>query len=149
MRDIEENGLKYRHITKREAALKQIRVAIKLLEEEEFEAAITLAGAAEGMMLKGAQPIAMFEQLKELRPADFRTEPEWVSFLNALLYWLKHSGDQESNVIGEFDAWVMIVRALTKYHGTFDERPPEVDALMAWGKARNEKLRLVRGQPGV
>ena len=147
MREIEESGLKYRHITKQEAALRQIRIAIKLLEEDEFEAAITLAGAAEGMMLKGAHPIAMFEHLKELRPGDFRTEPEWVNFLNEILYWLKHSGDQGGNVIGEFDAWVMIARAWTKYHGTYDERPPEVDSLMAWSKERNEKLRLARTRP--
>ena len=82
----------------------------------------------------------MLESLKDRRPDDFETEAKWVSFLNDTLYWLKHNGDQESRAIGEFDAWLMISRALTKYHGSFGEKPQEeVEALVTWGQNRKRK----------
>jgi hypothetical protein len=135
-----DDGLKYRVVSKKEAALRQIGIAIKLLVQGEYEAAITLAGAAEGMMVAGGMPTPMFESLRERRPADFATETKWVSFLNETLYWLKHNSDQGSRTISEFDAWLMISRALTKYHGTFGEKPDEeVEALVTWGRNRKPK----------
>jgi len=135
-----DDGLKYRLVTKKDAALRQVGVAIKMLVQGEYEAAVTLAGAAEGMMITGGMPTPMFENLRDRRPDDFATEAKWVSFLNDTLYWLKHNGDQESRAIGEFDAWLMISRALTKYHGSFGERPhEEVEALITWGQNRKRK----------
>jgi hypothetical protein len=135
-----EDGLKYRSVTKKDAALRQIGIAIKMLVQGEYEAAITLAGAAEGMMVTGGMPTPMFESLRERRPADFETEAKWVSFLNETLHWLKHNGDQETRTIGEFDAWLMISRALTKYHGTFGEAPHEkVEAVITWAQNRKRK----------
>jgi hypothetical protein len=135
---VSDDGLKYRIVTKKEAALRQIGAAIKLLESKEYEAAITLAGAAEGMMIAHGKPAPLFEDLKDRRPPDFATQTEWILFLNDTLYWLKHNSDQENRSIGEFDAWVMIARALSKYHRTFGEKPQEVDTLVTWG--RNRKL---------
>jgi hypothetical protein len=42
-------------------------------------------------------------------------------------------------MVGEFDAWLMISRAITKYHGTYGEKPrEEVDALVEWGIRRKQ-----------
>ena len=133
-------GVRYRFLTKKEAARRQIGVAVRLLTEGEYEAAITVAGAAEGMCETGGFPTPLFEGLRERRPADFKTQKEWADFLNEVLHWLKHNSDQEGKSISEFDAWLMISRALTKYHGGWGEKlTEETDALVAWGKAR--KLR--------
>jgi hypothetical protein len=88
-----DDGLKYRVVSKQQAALRQIGVAIKLLVQAEYESAITLAGAAEGMMVTGGFPTPMFESPRARRPADFETEAKWVEFLNDTLYLLKHNGD--------------------------------------------------------
>jgi hypothetical protein len=134
---ITKEGVRFRHTTKKEAALRQIGVAVKLLVQGEYEAAITVAGAAEGMMKTGGFPTPIFEDLRDRRPAEFATEAQWVNSLNETLYWLKHNGDQEDRAISEFDAWLMISRALTKYHGSFGEKPTEeADALVSWGRNR-------------
>jgi hypothetical protein len=137
---VSDDGLKYRIVTKKEAAQRQISVAIRMLVAEEYEAAITLSGAAEGMMITGGMPTPLFETLKERRPSDIGTEKEWISYLNDTLYWLKHNSDQETRGVGEFEAWLMISRALTKYHGTFGEKlQEETEALMGWGRGRKLK----------
>jgi hypothetical protein len=134
-----EDGLKYRFVSKKETALRQIKIALQQLNADEYEAAITLAGAAEGMLETGGFPTPLFENLKERRPPDFATEKEWISDLNRTRDWLKHNGNQKDGMVGEFDAWLMISRAITKYHGTYREKPrEEVDALVEWGIRRKQ-----------
>jgi hypothetical protein len=52
----------------------------------------------------------------------------------------KHNSGQKDRAIGEFDAWFMITRAITKYYGTFGGVPHEdVEAFVAWAKNRKSK----------
>jgi hypothetical protein len=62
--------------------VRQIRTALEQLNAEEYEAAITLAGAAEGMLETGGFPTPLFENLKDRRPPDFATEKAWIADLN-------------------------------------------------------------------
>ena len=39
-------------------------------------------------------------------------------------------------MVGEFDAWLMITRAITKYRGAYGEKPrKEIEALVELGQA--------------
>jgi hypothetical protein len=80
--------------------------------------------------------------MKEGRPSEFKTEREWATFLNDTRDWLKHSGDQEDRRIGKFEAWVMLCRGLTKYHGMFGDETEEMIAFI--GRSREHGLTLAK-----
>lgn len=119
--------MEMRIVTKKEAAGRQIDVAIRLYEIGEYEASMTLSCAAEGMLLSG-MPQPLFDRMKAGRPADFKTEKEWATFLNDTRDWLKHSNDQEDRCIRKFEAWVMLCRGLTKYYGMYGSETDEMKA---------------------
>ena len=49
---------------------------------------------------------------------------------------LKHNNNQRDGMVGEFDAWLMITRAITKYRGAYGEKPrKEIGALVELGQA--------------
>lgn len=103
------------NLTKQLAATRQIEAAIEAYRRGDFDICITLAGAAEGIFSdrKGS----------DLHTA-WMTDPRGDQFgrreLNALVNrerdWLKHpTADDAAEIsIGEIDAAVMLVRAMTK-----------------------------------
>jgi hypothetical protein len=94
------------------AAVRQIDAAIDALEAGLFDVAITLAGAAEGMIERTG--LHMFGELKKDAVALERfTQKEWISTLNMERDWLKHGG-QASMEIHCSTAAYMIARAATK-----------------------------------
>jgi hypothetical protein len=138
--NVDASFFKGREPTKKNAALRQIRVAIQVFVEDEYEAAITLAGAAEGM-IAGGERVNIFEKLKERRPEDFEGDTKaWIAFLNTTRDWLKHPSGGETNLIRQFDAWLMLLRALTKYQAVYGEDTAEMEAFIVWGKNRNMKV---------
>jgi len=112
-----------RRVSKKEAAQRQIHAAIELLRtKNEYECAITLANAAEGM-LSGGEPRHLFEKFKERRPQDMGSEREFTNWLNETAYWLKHATEhlEDELIITEYESWVMVARAVSKYYWTFGE----------------------------
>src|ERR1700677_283030 len=86
-------------VTKKEAALRQITAAIEHYDKEQYECAITLAGAAEGMVATNPDDKFLFKQLKEVPlPPEFKTENEWADWINAQYHWLKHPTPQWGDV---------------------------------------------------
>jgi hypothetical protein len=125
-----------RIVSKQEAAARQIDVAIRLYEQAEYESAITLAGAAEAM-LSAHTPHALFDRLKQGRPDEFKTESEWATVLNETRNWLKHTNDPNAFMrIRQFDVWVMVCRAYTKYYEAFGEETDEMLAFTERARAR-------------
>jgi hypothetical protein len=110
-------SLVIRVVTKKEAAQRQIDVAINLLHDREYESAITLASAAEGQMAGTPDHPHLFAVMQQKRPARFATANEWVTWFNATRDWLKHPTPQlgEKRGIGEYEAWLMLLRAVSKY----------------------------------
>ena len=76
-------------ITKVEGAVRQIEAAIRALVSGDFDVAITLAGAAEGMVEQSKTHIfsSMLQRLERLQLFDKKT---WVDVLNRDRDWLKH-----------------------------------------------------------
>lgn len=114
-----------RNVSKKEAAERQIHAAIKLTYEDEYECAITLAHAAEGMLVGGEEP-HFFELLTARLPKDIPSQKRWVSMLNETAHWLKHTTPTLNNErrVSEYQAWVMVARAISKYFFTFNEQTP-------------------------
>lgn len=99
-------------LTLERAALRQIDAAIDALEAGHFDIALTLAGAAEGMIEKSG--FHMFGELKNSPEALARfTQKEWIAILNMERDWLKHGGRPTMEIHCSTAAF-MIARATTK-----------------------------------
>jgi hypothetical protein len=102
-------------LDRRSAATNQLIAASEMFFAGRYDCAITLAGAAEGMM-EGRGPL--FTRMKsevpeELQDVVGRTEAERVTYLNRLRDWLKHHKMPDQIVIERHDAEMMISRAIT------------------------------------
>jgi hypothetical protein len=105
-------------LDRKTAATNQLVAALEMFLAARYDCAITLAGAAEGMV-EGTGP--MFGRMKsevpeELKSVVGRTDKERVSYWNTLRDWLKHHNSDMPNqiVIERYDAELMIARAITK-----------------------------------
>jgi hypothetical protein len=126
-----------RRVTKKDAARHQILIAVRMAREEEYESAITLANAAEGMLAGGEQN-HFYEQLKAHRPEDVTDEKGWVNWLNETAHWLKHPTPQlgVERAIMEYETWIMVMRAISKYYWTFRENTKEMRDFVDWARAQ-------------
>jgi hypothetical protein len=132
------HSLEVRVVTKKETAQRQIDVAINLLHEGEYESAITLACAAEGQMAGAPDHPHLFAVLQQKRPSRFATANEWVTWFNATRDWLKHPTPQlgEKRGIGEYEAWLTLLRAVSKYYAVFREDTDNMNRFVEWSRAR-------------
>jgi hypothetical protein len=100
-------------LTLHRAASRQIDAAIDALQAGDFDVALTLAGAAEGMIERKTGHY-MFGWLKQHPGALERfNQKEWISMLNTERDWLKHGG-QPTMEICCAEAAFMIARAASK-----------------------------------
>ncbi|SFH69716.1 hypothetical protein [Bradyrhizobium sp. cf659] len=115
------------NLTIAEAASRQIDAAIDALQRGDFDVALTLAGAAEGMIKRDGPH--MFAWLRDHPKAaeHFQSKKKWIDVLNREYYWLKHSGE-ETMEIDCATAVFMIARAMTK----LDAWTPKMDAFKPW-----------------
>jgi hypothetical protein len=81
-------------LTKIEAATRQTEAAIEAFVRGDFDIAITLAGAAEGMIERDG--LHMFAFLRDSPRVQDVEKKEWISTLNSERDWLKHSNGPES-----------------------------------------------------
>jgi len=99
-------------LTLEKAAVRQIDAAIDALEAGLFDVALTLAGAAEGMIDRAG--LHMFAEVNKSRQALERfTQKEWISILNMERDWLKHGGQPHMEIHCSTAAF-MIARAASK-----------------------------------
>jgi hypothetical protein len=125
-----------RMVSKKDAAHIQILTALSLLHEGQWECAITLAGAAEGQIEDAERP-TLFKMLKNAETRKrFKNEREYVAFVNEARDWLKHGGDQKDKTIYEWEAIIMVGRALSKYLSAYRDNLDEVKAFDKWCKAK-------------
>jgi hypothetical protein len=117
-----------------EAATRQTNAAIAALEQGMFDIAMTLAGAAEGMIQR--EGVHMFQGLRASpRALERFSEKEWISILNMERDWLKHGGAAEM-AIDRASAAFMIARAMSK----LDQWSPAMDEFKIWLLANLDDL---------
>ncbi|WP_029084351.1 hypothetical protein [Bradyrhizobium sp. th.b2] len=114
-------------LTVSEAATRQVDAAIDALERGKFDIALTLAGAAEGMIERDSHHL--FAGLRDNPRAEerFAKKKDWIALLNRERDWLKHGGDNEMQ-IECFDAAMMIARAASK----LEVWTPKMEDFRAW-----------------
>jgi len=100
-------------LTLAQAATRQVDAAIDALERGKFDIALTLAGAAEGMIKREGNHL--FAGLRDNPRAKekFAAKKNWIVMLNRERDWLKHGGD-DAMEIECFDVAMMIARAASK-----------------------------------
>ncbi|MCA6099174.1 hypothetical protein [Bradyrhizobium australafricanum] len=110
-----------------QAATRQVDAAIDALERGKFDIALTLAGAAEGMIEREGNHL--FAGLRDNPRAEerFAKKKDWITLLNRERDWLKHGGDNEMQ-IECFDAAMMIARAASK----LEVWTPKIEDFRAW-----------------
>jgi hypothetical protein len=99
-------------ISKADGASRQVDAAINALEHGDFDIAITLAGAAEGMFESTGQDLwaAMHKGAK----AAGISSKDISDDLNNARTWLKHPGGSDNYAFDRYLAVEMILRAVTK-----------------------------------
>jgi hypothetical protein len=114
-------------LTLTEGANRQVEAAIDALECGDFDVALTLAGAAEGMLKRDG--FHLFVGLRDNPRAKERFDERrgWIALLNRERDWLKHGGDDEMQ-IECFDAAMMVARAASK----LEAWTPKIEAFRAW-----------------
>jgi hypothetical protein len=101
-------------ITKSEGATRQVEAAIEALQRGDFDLAITLAGAAEGMLDRKGHHMLSY-MLNSPRAAEFDRK-ELVATINQHRDWLKHVTPEQPDTlqIEREHAASMIARAASK-----------------------------------
>ena len=109
-------------ITKVEGATRQTDAAIEAFMRGHFDIAMTLAGAAEGM-LHSTSGLHMSSFLLDLVPKTEKTG--WFAEINRQRDWLKHAAGP---ALEEWQAAQMIARAATK----LEKWTPRMEEFKAW-----------------
>lgn len=118
--------------TRQLAALYQITAAIKHFHKHDWECAITLASAAEGVLPDAKEKEAvLFHRLKQMPEKGGRRTD-----LNFVQNWLKHGTfyghEMESIRISEFLAVISLERAITKFVAVYHAETPQMARFMRW-----------------
>jgi hypothetical protein len=102
-------------ITKVEGATHQIEAAIAALQRGDFDIAITLAGAAEGMIDR-PEGIYLLQYMRDSPRVKGIKKSEWITALNHERDWLKHPTPDAPDTLEltEWEAAFMIARATSK-----------------------------------
>jgi hypothetical protein len=131
MMDVPTRSLK---LSLAEAATRQTNAAIAAFEAGMFDVAMTLAGAAEGMIQR--EGVHMFQGLRAApRALERFSQKEWISILNMERDWLKHGGEAEMTIDRASTAY-MIARAMSK----LDQWSPAMDKFKIWLLANLDDL---------
>jgi len=129
--------------------MRQINAAIEHLHRGDFECAITLAGAAEGMLPETDKP-HFLQKVKALEASLKGAEGE--NRANAHINWLKHGKvrDNEARIetatISQLDVIVTIWRAITKFEALYvvadADRTPQMIGFANWAREHLKSLEV-------
>jgi hypothetical protein len=120
-------------LTKEQGATRQTLAAIEAFFRGDFDVAITLAGAAEGMIERDGPHLRKF-MLEHPSVAEFPRKKVNAT-INAERDWLKHGGPEPVQIQRAAAAF-MIVRAASK----LDDWPPLIDEFRDWVLENLESL---------
>jgi len=114
------------------ASMRQIHCAIEHLHRGNYECAITLAGAAEGMLPNTDEPtfrqkVKALSKSPEIQAAGGATGP------NDYTNWLKHGGVENATIPAE-ESVALIWRAITKYKVIYNDLSPQMLRFEDWAR---------------
>jgi hypothetical protein len=121
-------------LTKEHAAVRQVEAAIHALMRGDFDVAVTLACAAEGMFNRTGRHL--FAVLRDHPTAKGIPKKVWIAHLNRDRDWLKHPEGPDELVIERFSATAAIIRAATK----LEHWTPLIEAFKEWYDANHEEI---------
>lgn len=116
--------------------MRQIHCAIEHLNRGDFEAAITLAAAAEGM-LPEPDKVYLFQKIKALAPDPSRDASQ-ANGANDYVVWLKHGTGPDGKrleraTVLELEMYALVSRAISKFHATYSDITPQM--IQFWKEA--------------
>lgn len=117
--------------------MRQIHCAIEHIHRGDFECAITLGAAAEGMLPNTEQPL-LRDKVKDLSKAQEIKAAGGATGPNDIINWLKHGGAQAATIPAE-ESVVVVWRAIRKFHATYSYFSPQMKAFHDWAKEWLEK----------
>lgn len=120
------------------ASMRQINRAIDHCVNGEYECAITLAGAAEGM-LPETKEAHLRQKIIELAGRDNIQAAGGAIGPNDYINWLKHGSFShgprvESTIIPAEESLVVVARAISKYKAVYDDLSPQMLSFHNWAK---------------
>lgn len=121
------------------ASMRQIHCAIDHLHRGDYECAITLAGAAEGILPDTWKP-HFRQKLKGFSKSGEIQEAGGATGENDFINWLKHGtlkrgGPRiEAATIPAEESLVVVYRAITKYNAVYDDFSPQMVSYLSWLK---------------
>jgi hypothetical protein len=115
--------------SKRLASMRQLHAAIEHFQASEFECAMTLAAAAEGV-LPSTENHYFLKTLKAKLPN-----------FNLIINWLKHGNPPTDTAeLSELEVAATIYRGISKFNAVHGAVSPEMAEFLKWAKAHIPKL---------
>jgi hypothetical protein len=110
------------NISKAEGASRQVEEAIKALERGNFDIAVTLAGAAEGMLKRSGRHMWSY-MLQSPQAAAFDEKKELVPFLNAQRDFTRaHAAIMIARAMSKLETWSPRMKRFKRwYEGNLEE----------------------------
>jgi hypothetical protein len=108
--------------SKKKSAKRQIIAAIGHFHNGAYDIAITLAGAGENQVEEKTTT-----HLFKLIRAKFSKDET-----NKVYNWMKHPSGDQTITIDELEPVTMIIRAIQKYVGTYQETCPSFEEFSQW-----------------
>ncbi|MDR3466803.1 MAG: hypothetical protein P4M07_12740 [Xanthobacteraceae bacterium] len=110
------------------ASMRQLHAAMTHFRKGNFDCAITLASAAEGI-LPATEKEHTFKKMKDLAARLPKSEGA-SNNINAVSVWLKHGKVDGKAVaaltVTELEVIAMVTRAVSKYAAVYGEQTPEM-----------------------
>jgi tRNA threonylcarbamoyladenosine modification (KEOPS) complex Cgi121 subunit len=122
--------------TAHSTSMRQIHAAIELMHRGEFECAIVLAHAAEGILPATDKPHT-FQKVKALSASLASSDEQGAKGANDFTNWLKHGNGPdgkriENAKIHDHEAIGMITRAISKFASVYQQKSSEMEGFIDW-----------------
>lgn len=126
-------------VTARVASMRQIHAAIEHEARQNFECAITLAAAGEGI-IPATENEHFHKKVKDFA-ASLPESTEGATDPNEVINWLKHGKYNgkpcEKATIEHVEVMVTIWRAISKFHAVYDDVSPQ---MTSWANSTRTRL---------
>jgi hypothetical protein len=117
--------------------MRQIHCAIEHLHRGDFECAITLAHAGEGM-LPEPEKLYLRHKIQDMSKSEVVQAAGGLTDPNDLSVWLKHGTLNKARVeavtIPAEESVAFVCRAISKFEAVYDDLSPQMISFRKWAK---------------